>query len=367
MQKFYVPILFLLISSCTHSLELHYARGHRNVAGPPVTRSQVVLTADTYARVHWNMATINVQGIGCANRFRSRYPTGPRVGMGYKFGGWDTVSTFLSNLAKGYGTGTGVETYRTVPFDCLTGISCTGLVSRAWRLNHKYTLIYPNPPDVPRQFDEITRLVEDTGFLFQHTANLRKGDAFLNRSHMMLFLYENRDGRPMILHATVEGVRFEEKSWFELWINGYIPIRYNHIRDEQNPAGTIHHPIVIDSDDFPYDQQGNTRNVVSMEFDRYAVLPDVNHQGPEAIYQLNLNSSATLDIQITDFKDEGIDNDILLLSSLDKDPAFNALDCLAGDDRQIVTTLNAGTYYIIVDSKNDLPGEYQLRVRPIGD
>ncbi|MBW2442867.1 MAG: hypothetical protein JRH12_20505, partial [Deltaproteobacteria bacterium] len=239
MKKLFLPILFVLISSCTGDLELHYARVRRNVAGPLLTRSQVVLTADTYARVHWNMATINVHGIGCGNRFRSRYPIGPRVGMGYKFGGWDTVNTFLSNIAKGYGTGTGVETYQTVPFDCVTGISCTGLVSRAWHLNHKYTLIYPNQPDVPRQFDEITRRAEATDFLFQRTANLRKGDAFLNRSHMMLFLYENRNGRPMILHATVEGVRFEEKSWFELWINGYIPIRYNHIRDEQNPAGTI--------------------------------------------------------------------------------------------------------------------------------
>ncbi|MBW2442650.1 MAG: hypothetical protein JRH12_19415 [Deltaproteobacteria bacterium] len=104
-----------------------------------------------------------------------------------------------------------------------------------------------------------------------------------------------------------------------------------------------------------------------MEFDRYAVLPDVNHQGPEAIYQLNLSSSATLAIQITDFKDEGIDNDIFLLSSLDRGPAFTATDCLAGDDRQIQTTLKAGRYYIIVDSKKDLPGEYQLRVRTIGN
>ncbi|UCF83520.1 MAG: hypothetical protein JSV50_20515 [Desulfobacteraceae bacterium] len=311
------------------------------------------------------MSKVNEKGVNCGKHFTSDYSIGPRVGMGYKFGGWDSIDTFLSKIEEGYGTGTGVETYETVPFDCVTGISCTGLVSRAWQLNHKYTLIYPKQPDVPRQFNEITRIVKNVNFLSQRTTNLRKGDAFLNNSHIMLFIYENRDGNPMILHSSVEGVCFEEKSWLELWLLGYIPIRYNNIKGDDNPAGTINNPIVIDSDNFPYHHNGNTRNVVSMEFDRYSVAPSINQQGPETIYKLRINSSSKIKIQLADFKNEGIDNDIHLLYSFKKSVNAEALDCIAREDCLIEVYLDAGTYYIVVDSKKDLPGEYSLIVKNI--
>ena len=174
-----VTLLILLISNCANSLEVNYSIKSSKVDDPLVTRSQVVLTADKYARVKWFMAKINLKGIGCGNSFTSDYPVGPRIGMGYKFGGWDSIDTFLSKIAKGYGTGTGAETYKTIPFDCVTGISCTGLISRAWKLNHKYTLIYPNQPDVPRQFNEITNIVKGADFLLKKTKELKKGDAFL--------------------------------------------------------------------------------------------------------------------------------------------------------------------------------------------
>jgi hypothetical protein len=366
MKNLYFIFLILLISGCTNNFDACYSTDSSNVDGLPLTRSQVVLTADKYARVHWFMSKVNEKGISCGKNFTSDYSIGPRVGMGYKFGGWDSIDVFLSKIAEGYGTGTGIETYKTIPFDCVTGISCTGFVSRAWQLNHKYTLIYPNQPDVPRQFNEITRIVKNVNFLFQRTTNLRKGDAFLNQSHMILFLYENRDGNPMILHSSVEGVRFEEKSWFELWLHGYIPIRYNNIKDDNNPSGTINNPIVIDSDDFPYVHNGNTRNVVSMEFDRYSAAQSINQQGPETIYKLSINSSGTINIQITDCKNEGIDNDIHLLFSLKKSVKSEALDCFAREDRLIEMYLDAGTYYIVVDSKKDLPGEYRLIVKNIG-
>jgi hypothetical protein len=158
-KKICYSFIFLFISSCTKSLETNYSKKSNNIGGPLVTRSEVVLTADKYARLKWFMAEINVKGVDCSDSFMSEYPVGPRIGMGYKFGGWDSTETFLQKIAKGYGTGTGVETYRKIPFDCGTGISCTGLVSRAWQLNHKYTFIYPNQPDVPRQFNEITNIL----------------------------------------------------------------------------------------------------------------------------------------------------------------------------------------------------------------
>lgn len=362
MLRLCILILFLLFSSCTNSIENSYSKGHNTTDGPSIKRSQVILTADKYARVHWFMAKVNEKGIGCGSSFKSDYSIGPRIGMGYKFGGWDSIDTFLTKIAEGYGTGTGVEDYKTLPFDCVTGISCTGLVSRAWHLSNKYTLIYPDQPDVPRQFSEISSLVSNVYFLFQKTVNLKKGDALINRSHIMLFLYENRDGNPMIIHSSVGGVRFEEKSWFGLWLQGYIPIKYNNIVDEHNPSGTANNPIVIDSAALPYIHEGNTRNVVSMEFDKYSAASEINQQGPETIYRLHLHSSGTVTIQINDLKAEGIDNDVHLLNSLEKDYRNLAMGCLLRDDRQIKIQLDAGTYYVIVDSNKDVPGEYRLAV-----
>ena len=59
---------------------------------------------------------------------------------------------------------------------------------------------------------------------------------------------------------------------------------------------------------------------------------------------------------------QGIDNDVHLLNSLKKDSRNQAMDCLLRDDRQIKIHLDAGTYYVTVDSKKDVPGEYRLVV-----
>jgi hypothetical protein len=335
-----------------------------SVAGPPVTRSQVVLTADQYARVRWVMTDANRSGKGCEGNFTSNYAVGPRVGVGYKFGGWDTVGDFLSKIAEGYGTGTGApETYQDYPFDCVTGISCTGLVSRAWHLGHKYTLDYPEWPGIPRQLHEITQPLETVDFLQHRTGDLKKGDAFLSPSHVILFLYETRAGSPVIIHSSKEGVGCEKMSWYYLWSEGYRPLRYNNIVDDERPRGTITNPIVIGSDSLPYNHDGNTRDVASMEFDRYSTALGVNEQGPETVYELRLKSPGVISIDVTDFKDEGIDNDVHLLSSLKRGAAREALDCLVRGDREVTTQLDVGTYYIVVDSGEDLPGDYRLSVR----
>ena len=287
--------------------------------------------------------------------------------MGYKWGGWDTVEDFLAKIAEGRGTGTGGPVfYEKYPFECVTGTSCTGLVSRAWHLGDRYTLTYPDRPDIPRQFHEITHVVPEVNFLTHKTEGLKKGDAFMKKSrHIILFVYETRDGAPMVIDSRSRGVGFRKTSWFALW--GYTPLRYNNIQDDINPSGTTMNPIIVDSDAFPYTHVGNTRNVVSMEFDRYAVAPDVNQQGPETIYRLLLKSSGTISIQITDIKDEGIDNDIHLLSILRRDDTFEATDCIARGDNRIIRYLDTGTYYTVVDSRKDLPGEYTLTVDRLRD
>ncbi|RLG43007.1 MAG: hypothetical protein DRN81_07375, partial [Thermoproteota archaeon] len=124
-------VVLLLVPAC---LEDPVLRSDNNTAvdGPPVTRSEAVLTADGYARAHWTMTAENRTGVTCNGTFLSTYPVGERIGVGYKWGGWTELGEYLDMVSKGWATGTGGGlTWETIPFDCVVGVSCTGLVSRA--------------------------------------------------------------------------------------------------------------------------------------------------------------------------------------------------------------------------------------------
>jgi len=333
------------------------------VDGPPVSRNEVILTGDKYARLHWTMTEQNRTGVYCNGNFISVYPVGDRIGMGYKWSGWDNIEEFTQKIEQGYGTGTGgYVNYEEYPFECVVGISCTGFVSRAWHLDYKYTLNYANRPDIVRKFSRITQPVAGIDFQKHKTKNLKKGDAFINDFHIILFVYENRNGQPMIMDSGYEGVRLRKLSWNYLAYNSYQAIRYNNIKEITNPAGTKTNPINIPTDNFPFIHQGNTRDVVSMEFDSYSAAPEINEQGPEVIYQLQLNTTGTIVINVTDIKNEEINNDIHLLRTLNKDVSKKAVDCITWGDNLIIQNLQLGIYYIIVDSNNDKPGEYTLTI-----
>ncbi len=202
------------------------------VDGPPVTRSEAIATAQRYATVTWTMSAQNRTGITCGGTFTSNYQVGPRTGVGYKWGGWTDVDEFVEKISVGYATGTGGGlSYRTIPFDCMVGVSCTGLVSRAWHLDHKYTLNYADP-DIPRKFQEITHVIEGVDIGAGRVSEIKKGDALINDYHIMLFVYETSGGTPWIIDSTAEGVRFRPVSWSALAADGYTAIRYNNIVED---------------------------------------------------------------------------------------------------------------------------------------
>lgn len=353
---FSIYLLIILSSRCFPQIK----KGD----GPPVTRSNIILTADKYARVHWRMSEENRTGKSPNSRFRSNYHVGDRIGMAYKWSGWDTVEDFLKKIKAGYGAGTGggSGTYNNYSINDVIGISCTGLVSRAWHLRNKYTLNYPNP-NIRRKFQEITHDIEGIDFGNNQLEELRKGDAFINWHHIILFLYKGRDGNLRVIDSSTPGVRFRTIGITYLKKSKYTSIRYNNIREITNPKGTIVNPIKIVLSEDGFKTEGNTRDVVSMEFDSYSISPEKSQVGPEVIYEFDLNTPKILEIKITDFKDEGIDNDIHLLSSLRKNDKLMAVDCIAFGDNNITKQLIRGTYYIAVDSKNDLPGEYTLTIK----
>jgi hypothetical protein len=333
------------------------------VDGPPVTRSQVVLTADRYARAHWTMTEENRTGETCNGTFMSNYPVGDRIGVGYKWGGWTELDEFLNKVSQGYATGTsGGITWETIPFDCVVGVSCTGLVSRAWALDNKYTLNYDDP-DIPRKFQEITHEIEGVDLGARKVSGLKKGDVFINKYHTMLFVYETIHGMAMIFDSSFPGVRFRPVSFPDLAADGYTAIRYNNIVENRDPAGSISNPIELTLSGNDCSIDGNTRDVVSLEFHSYSIAPSVREPGPEMIYELNLREAGTLEASITQFKEEGIDNDIHLLESFEKDALGMALGCVARGDDRIEASLSSGTYYIVIDGRNNTPGEYTLTVR----
>ncbi len=333
------------------------------IAGQKITGSKMVLTADKYARLCWTMTETNIHGVSCHAGFTSEYRVGKRIGVGYKWGGWTHIIEFEEKTKDGYGTGTGgYVSYKDYSIDCVVGVSCTGLVSRAWDLNRKFTLDYPDRPDIPNQFDDITDQLKKVDFITKQTNTLKKGDAFMNKGHIIMFVYETRDGYPMVIDSRSIGVSFRKTDWNEMADGGYIAIRYNNIIEKNNPVGTKNNPIIIDVKRLPLTLKGNTRDVVSMEYDNYSCDISDNQQGPEVIYKINLKSETILEITINDYKKEGIDNDIFLLTSLKKDNNNQAYNCIAGDDNRIMKKLKSGTYYLIIDSNKDLPGEYLLKL-----
>lgn len=347
---------FLLVISLT--VTTHCSNnGITNDNTKGIQRSEIILIADQFARVHWYMSEENIHAGGCAtnNNFTSDYPVGPRIGVGYKWSGWEDVEVFLQKIYDGYGTGTGgYVTYERMEIspDCFTGVSCTGLVSKTWRLEKKYTLNYGPTVDAP-QFSELTTEISYD--------ELKKGDALINAEHIMLYAYTNRDGVIMVFDSAIRGVSFRSIPWSYLNSKNTIPIKFNYVTENDNEQGTIANPFMIDFTDGQFTHAGNTRNVVSMEFDTYSITPENNETGPECIYQLNINSNVSLNISIIDIKDEGIDNNIYLLTSLDAEN-YTTNNCIAWGDNNINIQLSEGTYFIVVDSGNNLPGEYVLTI-----
>lgn len=333
-----------------------------DVDGPPVTRSQALLTADRYASVRWTMTEQNRTGVTCGGTFLSNYPVGGRTGVGYKWGGWTDVDEFLDKMSQGYATGTGGGlSYETVPFECVVGVSCTGLVSRAWHLEHKYTLNYDDP-SIPRRLAEITHQIEGVDIGAGRVDGIEKGDVFINEYHVMLFAYETTGGVPMIIDSSYEGVRLRPVSWSLLAGEGYTAIRYNNITEDLETPGTASNPLDLQLAADAISIEGNTRDVAGIEFDSYSIEPYPEQPGPEVIYRMRIEGRGTLTASITEFKREGIDNDLHLLSSLDRDDSGMALDCVARGDNFLEAVLDAGTWYLVVDSGNDAPGAYTLSV-----
>ncbi len=126
-------------------------------------------------------------------------------------------------------------------------------------------------------------------------------------------------------------------------------------------SGTRADPVIIDG--LPFTHAGDTRVAPESTMDDYPACDSgQDESGGEVVYRLELAASTPLRMIVLDRGDVDVDLHLLGASA---DPA----GCLDRADRILETTLDAGTYHLVVDTyvpSDGIPraGEYLLVVLP---
>jgi len=120
------------------------------------TREEAWQTVVEYASVSYSVNKWNVCPDCCCYVCSGPYRCAETVGLGsqqgmaYGWGRWDTISEFLSRLARIPPNHVGAGGHSCVDSWCIAGVECGGLVSRAWRLPTRHTT-----RDLPHEYHEI--------------------------------------------------------------------------------------------------------------------------------------------------------------------------------------------------------------------
>ena len=122
-------------------------------------------------------------------------------------------------------------------------------------------------------------------------------------------------------------------------------------------TGTASDPIVIDH--LPFSDLRDPRALDQRSLDAYpGCNATQNETGPELVYLLDLTESTAIRATLID--GAGVDMDVHLLAAVDGG------SCIARADQGIATSLDAGTYFIVVDTfvsaGGEQAGEYLLTV-----
>ncbi len=328
-----------------------------------LTRTEIIENGEPYTTVEWTATAANVSGSGssCPTGYEPLFTAGNYVGMAYDWGGFDSVSTFTSHIASGYGAGSyshsslGTTAYNQV-LACASGIDCSGFVSRAWGQTTKY-----GTSTISGISSNITQ------------SSMKKGDAFNNAgSHIIMFVYEGADGRPYVMESTGgDYKRVVYRPITYTYVSAYQPIRYNSVQEDTSDiSGTAENPISIEA--FPFTDSNNTRKTVSLDFYAYNCSEvensaNLSESGPEIIYTFTVDRPGTISASVsgdTSVQYSKVDIDIHLLSDLIRDENDTAQNCITRNNTAIETHIESGTYYLIVDSYTssnvEFAGSYTL-------
>ncbi len=151
------------------------------------------------------------------------------------------------------------------------------------------------------------------------------------------------------------GMKFDLVNTNDLAGSGMWALNYDVSKDDlwkelakyfvNDRSGSFLEPVKVEI--FPFIYDGDTYKYVSYELDSYSCSPDQNYPGPEIIFEVELLSSGVLTAALSKGygkSGEREEHDIFLLSHENK-------ECLSGNSKEISVHLEAGKYYISVDSK----------------
>ena len=290
-----------------------------------INRTQIMGTAEAYRAHVWPMLAKNLTA-SCAPGYESVFTPGQSVtGVAYKWGGFDSLAQYDDRLAQGYGAGS-------YPSDgvlsCVTGVDCSGFVSRTWGTAQKYGTATIYQVSSPIAMEAITR-----------------GDALNDAGHHIV-LWERyaTDGAPVYYEANMPKVVHNTWSTWS-FLAGFDPIRYDDVEPGVDPDDAPP-PIVIRS--LPYHDARDTNEGAAV-WSSYACAPATGEAGPEIVYLLDLDVPGTLTVTVAD--GPGVDVDIHLLSALD--PAA----CVARNNLTVGPQhVAAGAWVLVVDSWSNAQG-----------
>lgn len=311
-------------------------------AAEPITRERILANAAAFAAHLWTCSLDNqFGGTACEPTWVCDYEADTTyVGLPYDWGGYVTLDEFDQDLADGKGAGSHSEWG---VLECTTGLDCSGFVSQVWEVSHQNTY----------SMDTVAHAIAADDIL--------PGDAWNKpHSHIVLWVRKAENGAPVFYEAAGRPVNKTQLTETQAWsyLEGYSPIRLDKL---EPPApltvGTLQNPIEIEA--FPFESDHNTDLSSSRLWNAYACAPETNESGPEIFYRFTVSGVGALTATVED--PTGVDVDLHLLSAADPQA------CLARNDTTFTVGLEAGTYWLVVDTwvnaeGTELPGSYHLEV-----
>lgn len=205
-----------------------------NTTQSTITRDQIMATAASYVDFEWTISSSNLNGSTCTSGndlgwVRPPYLSGVAANtrvrsVAYKWGGYDTVSSYAAGMAAGKAAGdTAYNNIRA----CASGVDCSGYVSRVWNEAH-YT----------------TRSLTNVSHQLSSWNELLRGDAAnWSAGHVLIFDSFNSQGlNTYESTSNCSGKTCRYSRAYTYLNQKYVPVRYNNVVGS-TPEGWLDSPV----------------------------------------------------------------------------------------------------------------------------
>ena len=231
-----IPSTFVIRTSSLVLLLTAFASA---VSGQTISRSEALRIGESYVQYRWEASSKNVlhgkdkKGVEVHTPDRDGGHGTPldecwrvseeNVGVAYKWGGDDTPASFSAGIRAGKAAGDvyTVEKRRlddAAVSDSAVGIDCSGFICRCWKTPKRYS----------------TSSFADACIKLSSPSALQPADIMnQRRGHVLLFvkwLDEEKKRALFYEAAPFSKTRATERDVNEMLADGFVPMRYRHIR-----------------------------------------------------------------------------------------------------------------------------------------